>query len=152
MNLCWQPLLEKEMAAHPSILAWRIPWTEELGGPQSTGRRVGHDWATSLSLHFHFVDKDTSLLFIMLSRLVIAFLPKSKRLSISWLQSLSAVILKPKKIKSVTVSIVSPSICHEVKGLDAMIFVFECCVLSQLFHSPLSLSSRGTLVPFCFLP
>ena len=60
----------------------------------------------------------------MLSRLVIVFLPKIKHLLISWLQSLSAVILEPKKIKSVTVSIVSPSICHEVMGPDAMILVF----------------------------
>ena len=64
------------------------------------------------------------LLFNMLSRLVIAFLPRSKRLLISWLQSTSAVILEPKKIKSITVSIVYPSICHEVMGLDAMILVF----------------------------
>ena len=72
----------------------------------------------------NFVSKVMSLLFNMLSRLVIAFLPKSKYLLISWLQSLSAVILEPKKINSVTVSIVSPSICHEVMGPDAMIFVF----------------------------
>ena len=60
----------------------------------------------------------------MLSRLVITFLPRSKRLLISWLQSPSAMILEPKKRKSVTVSIVEPSICHEVKGPDAMILVF----------------------------
>ena len=71
-----------------------------------------------------FVGKVMSLLFNMLSRLVIAFLPKSKRLLISWLQSPSAVILEPKKIKSVTVSIVSPSFCYEMMGLDAMILVF----------------------------
>ena len=71
-----------------------------------------------------FVGKVMSLFFNMLSRLVIVFLPRSKRLLISWLQSPSAVILEPKKIKSVTVSIVSPSICHEVMGPDAMIFVF----------------------------
>ena len=65
-----------------------------------------------------------SLLFNMLSRLLIAFLPSSKRLLISWLQSPSAVILDPRKIKSVTVSTVSPPICHEVMGLDAMILVF----------------------------
>ena len=70
-----------------------------------------------------FVDKVMSLLFNMLSRLVIAFLPRSKRLFISWLQSPSAAILEPKEIKSVTVSIVSPSICHEVMGPDATIFV-----------------------------
>ena len=71
-----------------------------------------------------FVGKVMSLLFNMLSRLVIAFLPRSKRLSISWLQSPSAVILEPQKIKSVNVSIVSPSIYHEVMGPDAMIFIF----------------------------
>src|SRR5574342_716726 len=68
-----------------------------------------------------FVDKVMSLLFNMLSRLVITLLPRSKRLLISWLQSPSAVILEPRKIKSATVS---PPICHEVMGPNAMIFVF----------------------------
>ena len=71
-----------------------------------------------------FVGKVMSLLFNILSRFVIAFLPKNKHLLISWLQPPSAVILEPKKIKSVTVSTVSPSICHEVMGPDAMILVF----------------------------
>ena len=71
-----------------------------------------------------FVDKVMSLLFNMLSRLVITFLLKSKRLLISWLQSPSAVILEPPKIKSATVSTVSPFISHEVMGSDAMIFIF----------------------------
>ena len=71
-----------------------------------------------------FISKVMSLLFNMLSRFIIVFLPRSKRLLISSLQSPSAVILKPKKIKSVTVSIVYPSICHEVMGQDTMIFVF----------------------------
>ena len=71
-----------------------------------------------------FVSKVMSLLFHILSRLIIAFLPRSKRLLISWLQSPSAVILEHKKIEPLTVSIVSPSICHEVMGPDAMIFVF----------------------------
>ena len=71
-----------------------------------------------------FVDKVMSLLFNMLSRLVIGFLPGSKNLLISWLKSPSTVILEPKKIKSVTVSTVSPSICHEVMEPDAMIFAF----------------------------
>ena len=71
-----------------------------------------------------FVGKVMSLLFNMLSRLVIAFLPRSKCFLISWLQSPSAVILEPPKIKSVKVSILSPFICHEVMGLDTMIFVF----------------------------
>ena len=71
-----------------------------------------------------FVGKVMSLLFNMLSRLVIDFLPRSKHLLISWLQSPSAVILEPPKIKPDTVSTVSPSISHEVMGPDAMIFVF----------------------------
>ena len=71
-----------------------------------------------------FASKAMSLLFNMLSRLVIAFLPRRKCLLISYLQSPSAVILEPKKINSVTVSIISPPICHEVMGMDAMIFVF----------------------------
>ena len=70
-----------------------------------------------------FVGKVMFLLFNMLSRFVIAFLSKRKRLLISWLQSPSAVILEPKKIKYVIVLIVSPSICYEVMGPDAMIFV-----------------------------
>ena len=73
-----------------------------------------------------FVSKVMSLLFNMLSRLAIAFLPRSKSLLISRLQSPSAMILKPKKIKSATISIVSPSICHEVMGPDTMILVSEC--------------------------
>ena len=71
-----------------------------------------------------FVGKVMSLFFNMLSRLIIAFLPRSKRLLFSWLQSSSAVIVEPKKIKSLTISIVSSSICHEVMGPDAMILVF----------------------------
>ena len=77
--------------------------------------------------------------------------PRSKHLLISWLQSPSAVILEPLKIKSVTVSTVSPSICHEMMGPDAMILRF-LNVSSQPFHSPLSLSSRGSLFPPHFLP
>ena len=79
-----------------------------------------------------FVDKVISLLFNMLSRLGITCLPRSKRLLISWLQSPSAVILETRKIKSVTVSIVSPFICHEVMGLDTVFWngtgfsLFEC--------------------------
>ena len=74
----------------------------------------------------NFVGKIMSLLFNMLSRLVIAFLPRSRHLLISWLQSPSAVILEPKKIKSITVSIVSNSICHEVMGPNAVILAFDC--------------------------
>ena len=99
-----------------------------------------------------FVSKVMSLLFNMLSRLLIVFLPRSKCLLISWMQSPSAVILEPKKIKSLTVSIVSPSICHEVMGPDATILVFWMSSFKPSFHSPLSLSSRGSLVLFYFLP
>ena len=84
-----------------------------------------------------FVGKVMSLLFSMLTRLVIAFLPRSKHILISWLQLPLAVILEPPKIKSDTVSIVSPFICHEVIGLDAMILIFW--MLS--FKSTFSLSS-----------
>ena len=89
----------------------------------------------------NFVSKVISLLFNMLSRFVITFLPRSKHLLVSWLQSPFAVLLESKKIKSVTVSIVSPSICNEVMGLDAMIFVgfvfffFFFLVFSQFFYS-----------------
>ena len=82
-----------------------------------------------------------SLLFNMLSGLVITFLPRSKRPLISWLHSPSAVILEPTKIKSLTVSIVSPSVCHEVMGLDAMILVFFMLSFKPTFSLSLSLSS-----------
>ena len=83
-----------------------------------------------------FVGKVMSLLFNMLSSFVIAFLPRRKYLLISWLDHQSQWFWSPRK-ESVTVTIVSPSICHEVMGPDVMILVFECWVLSQLFHSPL---------------
>ena len=86
-----------------------------------------HDYWKSIALTRRtFVGKVMSLLFNMLSRLAIAFLPRSKCLLISWLQSPYVVILEPKKIKSLTVSIIPPSICHEVMGLDSINFVFEC--------------------------
>ena len=79
---------------------------------------------TTALTRWTFVDKVMSLLFNIKSRLVISFLPRSKHLLISWLQSPSVVILEPPKIKSDTVSTVSPSICHEVMGPHAMILVF----------------------------
>ena len=91
-----------------------------------------------------FVDKVMSLLFNMLSMLVITFLPRSKFFLISWLQSPSAAILEPRKLKSATVSTVSPSIPHEVMGPDAMILVFWMLSVKSTFS--LSLSSRGSLV------
>ena len=83
-----------------------------------------HDYWKNHTFGWTFVGKVMSLLLNMLSRLVITFLLRSKRLLISWLQSPSAVILEPIKTKSLTVSIVSLSICHEVMGPDAMILVF----------------------------
>ena len=92
------------------------------------GLYVSHTYMTTgKTIHLTrqtFIGKVMSLLFNMLFRLVITFLPRSKRLLILWLQSPSAVILEPPKIKSVPVSTVSPSISHEVMGPDAMILVF----------------------------
>ena len=100
-----------------------------------------------------FDGKVMSLFFNMPSMLVIAFLPKSKHLLISWTQSPFAVILEPKKRKSVSISIVSPFICHEMMGPDAIIFVFfGCWTWNQLFHCPLLLSSTVFLVALHFLP
>ena len=101
-----------------SIFQCSAFFTVQLSHPyMTTGKTIALTRRT-------FVGKVMSLLFNMLSRLVITFLPRSKCLLISWLQSPSEAILEPKKIKSVTVSIVFPSICHEVMGLDAMILVF----------------------------
>ena len=99
-----------------------------------------------------FVGKVMSLLFNMVSRLVIVFLPRSKHLLIAWIHLPSSVILEPKKIKSVTVSNVSPSIWHEVMGLDTMIFIFWMLSFKPTFSLSFSLSSRGSLVLLCFLP
>src|SRR5574339_459959 len=101
-----------------SILWLSAFFTVQLSHPyMSTGETIALTRQT-------FVGKVMSLLFNKLSRLVITFLLRNKRLLISWLQSPSAVILEPRKIKSDTVSTVSPSISHEVVGPDAMIFVF----------------------------
>ena len=146
-------------------IRWKRKWqsTPVLLSGKSHGQRslIGYSpWGckeldTTERLHFHshpymttgktialtrwtFVGKVMSLLFNMLSRLVIAFLPRSKCLLNSWLQSPSAVILEPKQIKSVTISIVSPSVSHEVMGPDAMIIVFWMLsvkpAFSLLFH------------------
>ena len=99
-----------------------------------------------------FVGKVISLLLNLLSRLVITFLPRSKCLLISWLQSPSAVILEPKKIMSDTVSLFPHP--FPMKWWDQMPWssFSECWALSQLFNSPISLSSTGFLVPLHFLP
>ena len=105
-------------SSKPSILQHSALFIAQLSHPyMTTGKTVALTRRT-------FAGKVMYLLFNMLSRLVITFLPRSKRLLISWLQSPSARILQLLKIKSAPVSTVSPSICHEVMGLDAMIFVF----------------------------
>ena len=92
-----------------------------------------------------FVGKAMSLLLNMLLRFVIVFLPRSKRLLISWLQSLSTVILEPSKTKSVTLSTFSPSICHEVMGPNAMIFVFLNVEFQACFFTPFIHPHQETL-------
>ena len=114
----------KSLLQHHSSKAsilWRSAFfTVQLSHPNmTTGKTIALTRRT-------FVGKVMSLLLNMLSRLVITFLPRSNRLLISWLQSPSAMILEPRKIKSVTVLIVSPSICCEVMGSNATILVFEC--------------------------
>ena len=128
-----------------SILQGSAFFLVHLSHPYMTTRK------TIALTRWTFVGKVMSLLFNMLSRLVIAFLPRSKCLLISWLQSPSTVILEPPKIKSLTIFIVSPSICHEVMDPMPWSLFSECWALSQLFHSPLSLSSRDFLVPLHFL-
>ena len=146
---------------HPGLISFRMDWLDLLAVQGTLKSLLQHHsskasilWCSAFSIiqlsHPYmttskiialtrrtYVDKVMPLLFNMLSRLVITFLPRSKHLLISWLQSTSAVILEPPKIKSVTFSTVSPSICHEVMGLDAMILVLW--ILS--FKSTSSLSS-----------
>ena len=129
-----------------SILRRSAFFTVQLSHPyMTTGKTIA-------LTRWTFVDKVMSLLFNMLSRLVIAFLPRSKCLLISWLQSPSVVILEPPKIKSDTVSTVSPSISHKALGPDAMIFVFWMLSFKPTFSLSFVLSSRGFLVPLHFLP
>ena len=133
---------------HPGLISFRMDWLDLLA-VQGTLKSLLQHHSSKASILWHlasfivqlslpcmtsgktiastrrtFVGKVTSLLYTMLSRLVITFLPRSKCLLISWLQPPSAVILEPPKIKSVPVSIVYPPICHKVMGLDAMILVF----------------------------
>ena len=133
---------------YSGLISFRMDWLVLLGGQETLNSLLQHHLSkasiprgsaflivqlshlymttgkTIALTRWTFVGKVMSLLFNMLSRLVIAFLPRSRRLLISWLQSPSAVIMEPKKIKFVTVSIVSPSVCQEVMGPDAMIFIF----------------------------
>ena len=133
---------------HPGLFSFRMDWLDLLA-VQGTLKSLLQHHSSKVSILQHsaffivqlsypymttgktialtrwtFVGKVMSLLFIMLSRLVITFLPRSKLILISWLQSPSPVILEPPKIKSDTISTVSPSICHEVMGPDDMILVF----------------------------
>ena len=133
---------------HPELISFRMDWLDLLAVQGTLKSLLQHHsskasilWCSAFFMvqHSHpymttgktraltrqtFVGKVMSLLFNMLSRLVIAFLPRSKHLLISWLRSPSAVILESKKIKSLTVTIVSPFICHDVMRLDVMIFIF----------------------------
>ena len=133
---------------HPGLISFRMDWLDLLGVQGTIKSLLQHHSSKASSLRRSalftvqlshpymntgktvaltrrtFVGKVMSLLLNMLSRLVITFIPRSKHLLISWLQSPSAVILEPKKIKSDTVSTVSPSMSHEVMGPDAMIFIF----------------------------
>ena len=129
----------------PIVLPRSVSFRVQLSHPYTTTGKT-----TALTI-WTFVSKVMSLLFNMLSHFVIAFLPRSKHLLISWLQSPSIVILEPKKTKAVTVSIVSPSICHEEMGPDAMMWVFWMLTF-KLLYSPLSPLSRSSLVSLCFLP
>ena len=110
--------LLKHQGSKSSILQCSAFFMVQLSHPyMTTGKSIA-------LTRWTFVGKVMSLRFNMWSRFVIAFLPRNKCVLISWLQSPSAVILEPKKIKSVTVLVVSSSICHEVMGWDAMIFIF----------------------------
>ena len=110
--------LLQHYSAKASILQYTAFFTVQLSHPyMTTGKTIASTRQT-------FVDKVISLIFNMLSKLVITFLPKSKRLLISWLKSSSELILEPPKINYDTVSTVSPSISHEVMGPDAMVFIF----------------------------
>ena len=133
---------------HPGQISFRMDWLDLLAVQGTCKNLLQHHSSKASILHCSaffivqlshsymttgktialtgraFVDKVMSLLFNILSRLVITFLPRSKCLLISWLQSPSEVILEPRKIKSSTVSTLSPFVCHEVMGLGAMILIF----------------------------
>ena len=151
---------------HPGLISFRMDWLALLA-VQGTLKSLLQHHSSEASVLWHsgffivqlshpdmitgktialsrwtFVGKIMSLLFNMPSRLVIAFLPRSSHLLISWLQSPSAVILEPQKIKSLTVPIVSPSICHEVMGPDAMILIF------WMLHMASQKVKQGDEIPF----
>ena len=123
--LIWSPWVQGTLNSFSNITVQKHQFVSAQ--PSSQSNSLNHTWPmekTTALPRWTFVGKVMSLLFNMLSRLVITFLPRSKHLLISWLQSLSAVILNPQKIKSDTVSTVSPSISYELMGPDTMILVF----------------------------
>ena len=161
---------------HSGVISFRMDWLDLLAA-QGTLKSLLQHHSSKASILWHsafftvqishsymttgktialtrwtFVGKGLSLLFNMLSRLVITFLLRSKHLLISWLQSPSAVILEPKKINSLTVSTFSPSICLEVMGPDVMIFVFWMLSFKPTFSLSSFTSSSGSLIPLHFLP
>ena len=160
---------------HPGLISFRMNWLDLLAVQGTLKSLLQHHSSKASILHYSafftvqfshpymttgktialtrwtFVGTVMSLLLNMLSRLIITFLPKSKHLLISWLQSPSSVILEPRKIKSDTVSTVSPSISHEVMGPDAMIFIFWMLSFKPNFHSPFHFH-WGFLVLLHFLP
>ena len=137
--------LPQHHSSKASILWWLAFFIVQLSHPYMTTGKIKALTGQT------FVGKVMSLLFNMMSRLVITFLPRSKHLLISGLQSPSAVILELPKIKFATISTVSPSICHEVIGPDAMILAFWILSFKPTFSLSLSLSSRHSLV-LHFLP
>ena len=137
--------LLQQHSSKASILWHSAFFTVQLSYPYMTPGK------TIALIGWTFVGKVMSLLFNMLYRLVITFLPRSKHLLITWLQSPSAMILEPQKIKSVTVSIISPSICYEVMGPDAIILPFWMLSFKPTFSLSSFTSSRGSLV-LHFLP
>ena len=158
----WSPLgltglISLQSKGLSRVLSSTTVWKHQFFGAHSSLWSNSHIWYMTTGKTIALtgrtlVGKIMSLLFNMLSRLGTAFLPRYKCLLISWLPSPSTVILEPKKIKSVTVSFVSSSVCHEVMGPDAMILIFWMFNFNPALHSPLSCSSRGSWVPVCFLP
>ena len=133
-------------SSKPSVLQCSAFFIVQLSHPyMTTGKTIA-------LTRWTLVGRVRSWLFNTLSRLVITFLPRSKRLLISWLQSPSAVILGPKKIKSLTVSIVSPHICYEVMGPVAMILVFWMLSFTNFFTLFFHFHHEAFLVLLCFLP
>ena len=176
-SLAWEDPLEKEMTIHSSILAWGIPWIEKPGRLWSIGSQtVGHYWNYLARMHaaffmvqlshpymttgkitaltiWTFVGKLRSPLFNMLTRFVMDFLPRSKCLFISWLQSLSTGILEPPKIKSVTTSTFSPLnlVQMTISSIKSWDIYFKLPLLLFLSFFPLHLQKFLSLYIVVFI-